>query len=291
DIIVGKGVWTAGVLTNILYTERTTPEVHRLFLQVIPSSPNSSSVRVLSGRTCTGSGVLAVADQAVSLAGYSAGAIVYIYVTDGGGIASSTTASDYSGQPLLAKITIPVGGTITESDIVDARCFLTAPPQVQGVSLIPYYLQTVNVADQLPTLEDTFVKVDLGTTVKRSGIAAVALNVITLPADILFTLSYSVLYKNYAGGSNHPDAQARFRVLGGDTTWGLSTSNNVSQFMWEGEPGVGGSEYGTVSWTGTILPSASTTLQLESNHQNSGNQKAKIVRVSVSISGQELVLT
>jgi len=135
DLILGMGVWSGSSWTGVSYSRRSVPDVHHLFLKVEPTETASSSVRIRAGVVHIGSGKLAISDQTVSLAGYSAASVVYVYVTDTGGISHSTTASNYVGKPLLAKVTIPVGGIIVASSIEDARCFLVAPAIPDGSTL------------------------------------------------------------------------------------------------------------------------------------------------------------
>jgi len=127
DLIIGKGIWTAGSLTSIVYTERTVPDQHRYFLKIEPTETPGTSVRVRPGRVHSGSGFLSIVDQLINLGAYSVGNVVYIYINDTGGVTHSATAATYAGMALLAKVTIPADGILDEDQIEDARCFIDSP--------------------------------------------------------------------------------------------------------------------------------------------------------------------
>ncbi|MHA1592742.1 MAG: hypothetical protein ACTSUP_09755 [Candidatus Heimdallarchaeaceae archaeon] len=134
DIIVGKGVWTGVNLTNIIYTERTSPDQMRYFLKVEAETTPSVNVRIRPGRAHTGSSFQAIADQTMSLSAYK-NKTAYIYINDTGGVAVSATASAYAGMALLAKVTVPGSGIVTNSCIEDARCFVDSPAIPDGTTI------------------------------------------------------------------------------------------------------------------------------------------------------------
>lgn len=122
DVIVGKIESSL-----VVYTERTTPDTHHLFLRVEEMETPSSSVRVRSGVGHAGSIHSPIIDQILDLSAYSSGNIVYVYVTDTGGLGRTKTPSTYAGKALLAKIVYPADGIIENSDIEDVRSFVTSP--------------------------------------------------------------------------------------------------------------------------------------------------------------------
>lgn len=124
DIVVGEVQFPSGQVT---YAERTTPDTHHLFLRVEETETPSTSVRVRAGVGHAGSAHAASIDRIFDLSEYSSGNIVYIYVKDNGGVDHSKTPSDYVGKALLAKIVYPGDGIIENSDIEDARSFVTSP--------------------------------------------------------------------------------------------------------------------------------------------------------------------
>lgn len=138
DLIVGKVVYTGAAITSVTYGDstypRTTPNVQRLFLKVQPTETPGSSVRVRAGRAHTGSTFQEIADQTLSLAAYSSGDVIYIYINDTGGLAHSKTVSDYAGMAFVAKVTYPADGIINEDDIEDARCFVDSPAIPDGTT-------------------------------------------------------------------------------------------------------------------------------------------------------------
>ena len=135
DVVVGKGSFTGSTLVSIIYNERTGPEYQRYFLKAQPTDTPSTSIRVRKGVALTGSGMQAISDQILDLSGYTAGNVVYVYITDGGALSHSATSTVYRGFPLIAVVTIPAGGIIIASSIVDARSFLTSPAIPDGVTI------------------------------------------------------------------------------------------------------------------------------------------------------------
>ena len=135
DIIVGKGIFTEGVLTSIDYSNRTSPDTHHLFLRVEEMETPSTYVKVRAGVGHAASAHSSIVDRNVLISGYSGGDEVYVYVNDAGGIAHSKTAANYVGKALLAKIVYPADGIIENSDIEDTRSFIT-PPAIPDESSI-----------------------------------------------------------------------------------------------------------------------------------------------------------
>jgi len=275
DLVVGKSLWTAGVLTSIVYTERTTPNVHNLFLKVVPTIPDSTSIRVKPGVVHTGTNKQVIVDQAISLAAYAAAQVVYVFVTDAGGVSHSTTASAYVGRVLLAKVTMPVGA-ISESDIEDIRTFLTAPgiPDEDTIErdangklkvMDPYYYTMQNDNVQASGVAVWTKLVFDNTKSDGSGQISEASGVITLTAGKMYKLSCNVMFDRTTG-SGHLCGESRIRVLTGDTAWNFdNTTNNLSWMRTliriSGIAGAWGRA--TLSGTFIILPSSDTTLQLE----------------------------
>lgn len=151
DLIIGKANIVAGAITTFTYVERTVPDLHKFFLKVEPTETPSSSVRVRPGRSHTGFGHQNIVDQLLDLSGYSALDAIYIYINDTGGLAHSKVQATYAGMALLAKVTYPADGTIDESDIEDARCFIDSPAIPDGVTIersSSGKLQTMRVAGE-----------------------------------------------------------------------------------------------------------------------------------------------
>jgi len=130
DVVVGRVVGT-----NVVYTERTTPDTHHLFLRIEAEDIPNQNVRIRAGVGHKGSEHSPVADNHLDLSSY-AGKTVYVYVSDTGGVTASDEAVDYVGKALLAKVVVPASpGVITNDAIEDVRSFITPPAIPDGLTI------------------------------------------------------------------------------------------------------------------------------------------------------------
>jgi len=135
DIVVGQCIYAGSIMTGFDYVLRTTPDVHDLFLKVVPTIPASMQVRVKPGKINYGVQNYNIIDQisGVLIAPTTNPRIDLIYAdTDGiikvftGVEAVTPVAPDYNGKSGLAEITLTVGmTTIPVTSITDVRAFLS----------------------------------------------------------------------------------------------------------------------------------------------------------------------
>lgn len=306
DLIVGKCTFSGGgALNGFSYTERSNPDVHELYLKVEPTGETEMRVRVRGGYYQTPTGSIQIPDQKSSVITppTSNSKIFLIYVdTDGtiavdsSGVAAVTpVAPDYLGKLVLAEILVSAGATsIAASDITDVRPFITpVRPSVDGTSITfdssgklkrvdPYYLVMQSQGDQCSAVT-TWTKLDLGMTCKISGVTIPADDTFTLPAGRTYNISYKLRLHAY-NSDNLLYCEVRFRVLSGDTTWylGNDTGLNVSYQRLISNLVNGATAEWPLTWSGIILPSVATTMQLEVITR-SGSFISKVNGVSISV--------
>jgi hypothetical protein len=302
DLVVGRGIFSGATLTSITYAERSVPVDWSHAFRVIPNVPASASVIVLPGVAHALTGPLAVSFQPLSLAAFTAGDTVYVYLTATGGVAASKTAGDYLGKPTLAKVVVPGDGTIEAADITDMRTFLTQPcvPDDLTVRLntttgklekIQDYLIAMSTSIQCQAVT-TYTKVTFPTIVKQSGVT-ISSSVFTLSAgkmyDIVFTLVADDL-------NTAKSVEARMRVLTGDTSWGYDTSSSNPSYVEEKwyltvAVTLGGITLNFVQHITTLVgharikPSVDTTAQIEVITQSGWNtdNQGKLSRAVLEI--------
>jgi len=139
DIIIGKCVFSAGVLTGFDYTYRTFLNVQNLFLKVVTNS--GLYVWIRAGKIYTDSGYIVVPEQQVgpfSAPSSPNSRIDLVYVdTDGtvsiqqGTAALSPSAPSYNRKLVVAQVLLVNGDTsIPASRITDTRSFITSPTRL-----------------------------------------------------------------------------------------------------------------------------------------------------------------
>lgn len=139
DIIIGKCVFSAGVLTGFDYTYRTFLNVQNLFLKVVTNS--GLYVWIRAGKIYTDSGYIVVPEQQVgpfSAPSSPNSRIDLVYVdTDGtvsiqeGTAAVSPSAPNYNRKLVVAQVLLVNGDTsIPASSITDTRSFITSPTRL-----------------------------------------------------------------------------------------------------------------------------------------------------------------
>jgi hypothetical protein len=137
DIVVGKCSFTGGgALQGFIYSERTTPSVHELFLRVEETATSELRVRIRAGRIQNGKETIQIPDQLSDLfTAPSANSKVYlVYVNRATGAiaidstgteAASPVAPNYAGKLVLAEVTLAsTAVNILQSNIVDVRDFI-----------------------------------------------------------------------------------------------------------------------------------------------------------------------
>lgn len=141
DLIVGKCIFGAGILTGFNYDDdsypRSTPNTQDLFLKVEPTRATELNVRIRAGRVQNAYGVLVISDQKSTLfvvpTADSKIYLVYLRTSDGtiqidssGTEAASPVAPNYGGKMVLAEITLTsTSANITASMIKDVRDFMS----------------------------------------------------------------------------------------------------------------------------------------------------------------------
>jgi len=140
DLVIGKCTFSGGgALNGFVYSDRTTPNTHDLFLKVEPTAETELRVRVRAGRIHTSSGVIDVSDQKSGLftppASNNKIYLVYVNISTGaieidssGTAAVSPTPPDYKGKLVLAEVTLASTDTnITAGKIKDVRNWIMNP--------------------------------------------------------------------------------------------------------------------------------------------------------------------
>jgi len=136
DIIIGKCIFSGGVLTGFSYTERTFLNIQNLFLKVEEDS--GLYVWIRAGRILTSSSYILIPEQRVgpfSVPSSPNSRIDLVYVdTDGsiniqqGSASPSPSAPSYSGKLVVAQVRLVNGDTsIPASRITDVRSFVASP--------------------------------------------------------------------------------------------------------------------------------------------------------------------
>jgi len=156
DIAVGKCSFTdGGALQGFIYTERTTPSIHDLFLKVEATATSELRVRVRKGRIQNGAETIQISDQLSDLFTCpSANSKVYlVYVNratgaitiDSSGTAAATPAApNYGGKLVLAEVTLAsTAVNILQANIEDVRDFTNMCYDTDGTTL------SVNTAGKL----------------------------------------------------------------------------------------------------------------------------------------------
>jgi hypothetical protein len=297
DIIIGECTFSGATLTGFDYTERTNPEVVRLFCEVEPEETPSMYVRIRAGRYQLGDQTVDVIDQlywseafTAPVSGSKTGAV---YIDSTG---SLEVSSDFNqaGELVLAEIILTAGQTeITADEIIDVRPFLTPPIIPDGVTV----LYDANGKLKLPThthaqlhdeahghgqLHDeahthvsttkylmaytiaeqidqvqAWTKFDWNNTVVKAVGVTQSNSTFTLLAGVRYRIGYSV------GGRSRtrsPRLRARFRVVSGDTSWNLEER---SYTLKEAGIDAGNGYFIHLFWAGIIIPSSNTVIQLE----------------------------
>jgi len=313
DLVVGKCVFTTGSLSGFDYGGTTTlhrsvPSVHDLFLKVVPTVGTTLKALVLPGWIHGQQNAHFVPMQETSaLVPPSANSKIYLVILAEDGTisidSSGTEAVDpvepnHNSRIVLAQIKLSAGDTtITSSKITDVRTFVTGhPASPDEVTIVtnsagnletraPLYLVQQAQGDQVVAVS-SWTKADLGTTIKVSGVTQ-GDDTFQLAAGRLYRLSYKVRIAPYSSKYQLYGA-ARFRVTAGDVSWylGNETDLNVSYTRVYQYSGLGVDDRvmeAPLAWSGIILPSVATTIQLEVLTR-SGDFIGKVVGLSISVS-------
>jgi len=243
DLVVGKCIFTGGVLTGFDYGDtsypRSTPNTQDLFLKVEPTEDTELRVRIRAGRIQRASGVTSIPDQKSDLfTAPSANSKVYLLYIDNsdgtikidssGTEAASPTPPEYNGKLVLAEVTLSSTDTnITVDKIKDVRSFLTLSTKNDQ------YLSTVNGGTQLIAI-GAFQKVSLG-AIKNQKSINVSSDRITLTANRKYALSFGITGTPTADNVGDPTLAAKWVVVSGDSSWDLEL---ISYVQAECAPGI-----------------------------------------------------
>lgn len=306
DLIVAKCTFTGGgSLNGFSYGDstypRSSPNVQDLWLKVIPIS-GSLSLRVLPGYYQAHTQQIHVPLQQTSaLVPPSSDSKIYlIYVdedtgtinVDSSGTAqASPVAPDYVGRLVLAEVTLQSTDTSITADMIrDVRPFLThgrcdiddttittdSDGKLKTVDKKYLVLQDDNTQ---VSSQSSWTKITFDNEVKSSGISQSS-GVVTLLADVMYKISYNVTFEYV----NDLHGEARIRVLSGDLSWEFRDDDNNVSFQKVGELSTLANdiEFASLSGTYIIIPSSTTTLQLEAK-TSAGGSTGKVIRSSLSI--------
>lgn len=280
DLIVGKVVYSGGVASSIDYGDatypRTEPDIHRLFLKVVPTETPGTSVRIRPGSAHTGTGFLSIADQThtpPSRGTASSGDVVYVYINDTGGIESSKTVADYAGKALLAKITMPVGGVINTGDIEDARCFIDSPAIPDGTTIERSSIGKLQVKDG--GISEAKISFSLASINFTSNINAVDVTVNV--ATSAFGGSYTTVNLSSVVGSNRCIVLLKVKRSSGSSAGDMlkirdPSDNGEPYSSGYQQPGVNIGDISNASYSNYLVCTTSSSGRIEAKTTNvSGN--------------------
>lgn len=300
DIIVGKCTFSSGNLIGFSYTNGIADFDNEQWLnyrnyalnsnnqlKVIPSTPLiGGDIIVLPGRIQTANGTYDVPLQTISLTTVSDPSmdridLVYFNTdTQSIDVYEGSEAPpvlievpDYAGKLVLAEI-IKGNFTITASQIRDVRSFITqAAHGVDGTTIEadttgnlkvvdPVYFLSRSTGSKHSNVSTWTTVTDLGSQFQKSGIiASYSTGIMTLPANKLYRLSYTVWFKATSGS---PIVGARILTTSGDLNWEFKNDIlNVSQQYTKTSTNATSLPSDTLSGTYIIYPSSTTNICLQ----------------------------
>jgi len=201
DIVIGKCSYSGSTLASaFLYTNRSNPSVHHLFLKVEPEQTPSMYVRVRDGYVNIGGQSVHLIDNlygplVAPTSGSKTGAV---YINDAGSVQISSDYT-YGGHIVLASIALTAGQTtVVASNITDVRSFLTQPAIPDGTT-IEKSSTTGKLQVKATGIQYTHINTNVadGTTIEKSGTTGKLQMMITS----LFANSLAVPgYQKFPGG-------------------------------------------------------------------------------------------